>query len=50
MAWLAWLDARLPSTLKFFSRSRKPVTADFLPSSWLQDTERIEQMKRLCVF
>ena len=35
IAWLHWLDAKLPNTLKFFSSNRKPVTADFLPSSWL---------------
>lgn len=35
--WLHWLDAKLPSTLKFFSSNRKPVTADFLPSSWLAE-------------
>lgn len=37
-AWLHWLDAKLPSTLKFLSSNKKPVTADFLPSNWLAES------------
>lgn len=40
IAWLHWLEAKLPNTLKFFSSNKKPVTADFLPSSWLAESYR----------
>lgn len=43
IAWLHWLDAKLPNTLKFFSSNKKPVTADFLPSSWLLESHIWEE-------
>lgn len=33
--WLHWDDDKLPKTLKFFSSSKNPATADFRASSWL---------------
>lgn len=41
MAWLAWLEAKLPRIRKFFSSNRKPATADFLPSKLLQRKDKI---------
>lgn len=42
--WVHWLDAKLPNTLKFFSSNKKPVTADFLPSSWLAESHIGEEL------
>lgn len=44
IAWLHWLDDKLPNTLKFFSSNKKPVTADFLPSSWLAKNHMMEEL------
>lgn len=40
--WLHWEDDKLPKTLKFFSSSKNPATADFRASSWLaqEQTEK----------
>lgn len=43
IAWLHWLDDKLPNTLKFFSSNKKPVTADFLPSSWLAKNHTVDE-------